>query len=188
MAMALAPMAPHPHHPVQPMGMVPWQPQPHISPEQEDLNRKIEALQLELKKSKDESEKIQKTKEEAEAQKKKKEELESAVKREIEARETAQRKAREDAAAEAARIKAEAERLLEQQRLAAEAAKKKEEDEKAKVEALVNAKLAEKSQMVMDLRKPTHTKFSKTHLCKEALDERKIQYTEHVSHDLSSYP
>lgn len=182
--MALAPFNPPPHHPQQqplitPGQMVPWQVPPVISPEQQELNKKIAELQLELKKSKEESEKLEKTKAQAEAEKKKQQDLQDAVKRELEARAAAEKAAADKAAAEKARIEAEAKKLLEEQRAAAEAAKKKEEDEKKKLDALVAEKLAEKNNMLLDLRKPTHTKFSKTHLCKEALDERKISYTEH---------
>lgn len=164
-----------------PGSMVPWQ--PPISPEQEELNKKIEQLQLELKKSKEESEKIEKTKAEAEAQRKKEEELKEAVRREIEARAAAEEKAAAEAAAQRARIEAEAKKLVEAQNAAAEAAAKKEAEEKAKLDALVAERLAAENQknqaMMLDLRKPTHTKFSKAHLCKEALDEKRIQYTEH---------
>lgn len=186
--MALAPLhpPPPPHHPpgqplMAPGSMVPWQ--PPISPEQEELNKKIEQLQLELKKSKEESEKIEKTKAEAEAQRKKEEELKEAVRREIEARAAAEEKAAAEAAAQRARIEAEAKKLVEAQNAAAEAAAKKEAEEKAKLDALVAERLAAENQknqaMMLDLRKPTHTKFSKAHLCKEALDEKRIQYTEH---------
>ena len=189
MSMALAPLHPPQHHPGQPLmapgSMVPWQPPVIISPEQEELNKKIAELQLELKKSKEESEKIEKTKAEVEAQRKKEADLKEAVKREIDARAAAEQKAKEAAAAEQARIQEQARRLLEAQEAAKKAADEKEKEEKAKLERLVEERLAaenQKNQAVMlDLRKPTHTKFSKTHLCKEALDERKISYTEHVS-------
>ncbi|KAF8417450.1 hypothetical protein EV426DRAFT_362416 [Tirmania nivea] len=187
MSMALAPLHPPQHHPGQPLmapgSMVPWQPPVVISPEQEELNKKIAELQLELKKSKEESEKIEKTKAEVEAQRKKEAELKEAVKKEIDARAAAEKKAAEAAAAEQARIQEQARKLLEAQEAAKKAAAEKEKEEKAKLEKLVEERLAaenQKNQAVMlDLRKPTHTKFSKTHLCKEALDERKISYTEH---------
>ncbi|KAF8440114.1 hypothetical protein BGX38DRAFT_1318290 [Terfezia claveryi] len=186
-SMALAPLHPPQHHPgppfMAPGPMVPWQPQVVISPEQEELNKKIAELQLELKKSKEESEKIEKTKAEVEAQRKKEAELKEAVKREIDARAAAEQKAKEAAAAEQARIQEQARKLLEAQEAAKKAAEEKDKEEKAKVEKLVEERIAaenQKNQAVMlDLRKPTHTKFSKTHLCKEALDERKISYTEH---------
>lgn len=166
-----------------PGSIIPWQPPAIISPEQAELNKKIEELQLELKKSKEESEKIEKTKAEVEAQRKKEAELKEAVKREIDARAAAEQKAKEAAAAEQARIQEQARKLLEAQAAAKKAAEEKEKEEKAKLEKLVEERLAaenQKNQAVMlDLRKPTHTKFSKTHLCKEALDERKISYTEH---------
>ena len=188
MSMALAPIHP-PHHPGQPLmapgSMVPWQPPVVISPEQAELNKKIQELQQELKKSKEESEKIEKTKAEVEAQRKKEAELKEAVKREIDARAAAEQKAKDVAAAEQARIQEQARKLLEAQEAARKAADEMEKEEKAKLEKLVEERLAQdyqKNQAVMlDLRKPTHTKFSKTHLCKEALDERKISYTEHVS-------
>jgi len=188
MSMALAPLHPPPHHPGQPLmapgSLVPWQPPPIISPEQEELNKKIAELQLELKKSKEESEKIEKTKAEVEAQRKKEQELKEAVKREIDARAAAEKKAKDEAAAEEARIKGAAQKLLEEQEAARIAREQKAKEEEAKIEKLLEARLSaenQKNQAVMlDLRKPTHTKFSKTHLCKEALDERKISYTEHV--------
>ncbi|RPB28278.1 hypothetical protein L211DRAFT_371641 [Terfezia boudieri ATCC MYA-4762] len=105
--------------------------------------------------------------------------------REIDARAAAEKKAKEAAAAEQARIQDQARKLLEAQEAAKKAAEEKDKEEKAKVEKLVEERIAaenQKNQAVMlDLRKPTHTKFSKTHLCKEALDERKISYTEHDS-------
>lgn len=187
MSMALAPLHPTQHHPGQPLmapgSIIPWQPPAIISPEQAELNKKIEELQLELKKSKEESEKIEKTKAEVEAQRKKEAELKEAVKREIDARAAAEQKAKDAAAAEQARIQEQARKFLEAQAAAKKAADEKEKEEKAKLEKLVEERLAaenQKNQAVMlDLRKPTHTKFSKTHLCKEALDERKISYTEH---------
>lgn len=186
MSMALAPLHPPPHHPGQPLmapgAVVPWQSQPIISPEQEELNKKIAELQLELKKSKEESEKIEKTKAEVEAQRKKEKELKEAVKREIDARAAAEQKAKDEAAAEAARIKDAAQKLLEEQKAAQAARDQQIKEEEAKIEKLLEARLAENQKnqaMMLDLRKPTHTKFSKTHLCKEALDERKISYTEH---------
>lgn len=179
MAMTLAnPMAPPQHHPGQalmaPGSMVPWQ-QP-ISPETEEMTKKIEALQLQLKKSQEESEKIQKDKEAAEAARKKEEDLKAAVQKHIADMEAAKRKAEEEAAAEAARIKAEAEKLLQQQKAAEEARKKAEEDEKNKIETIIATRMQAIQQV--DNRKPTHTKFSKTHLCKEALDEKGVSYTE----------
>lgn len=186
--------------PQAPMGaMVPWQAQAPPHP-QDELAQKINELQLELKKSKEEAEKIRIQKEQEELRKKKEEELRIAVEKKLEADRKAAEEARKAEELKKAEIEAAAAKLLEDQRKAAEAAKIAEELKRAEIEAAAakliedqkkaaeakaleeqkKAEMAAATAMMLDLRKPTHTKFSKTHLCKEALDERKISYTENV--------
>jgi len=155
---------------------VPWQ--PPMNPETEELNKKIAELQLKIKSSEEESKRIQKQKEQEEDAKKKTQELKALVEKELEARRMADQKAKEAEAAKKREVAEEARKLLEQQEAKAKQEKQKAEEENAKIEAAVNARLGVDDKMKLDLRKPTHTKFSKIHLCKEALDEKGISYTE----------
>jgi len=100
------------------------------------------------------------------------------VERELEAREMAEAKAKKAAAAKQKEVEEEARKLLTAKEEKERQDKLKELNEKAKIDAAVNARLAQDDKMKLDLRKPTHTKFSKIHLCKEALDEKGISYTE----------
>ncbi|KAI5808966.1 hypothetical protein DFH27DRAFT_246683 [Peziza echinospora] len=162
MQMALVPQgqapAPAPGPPrggamITPGSMVPWQPQPA---EPDHLTKQIEALQLELKKSKEEGERIAAAKKAEEEKKRKEDELKAAVQKKID---------------DDARALAEA--------AAAAEKKAKEEEEAKKYEEAVRAKILAENSVALDLRKPTHTKFSKVHLCKEALEEKGISFTEH---------
>lgn len=182
MALAMAPnpqLHPHGQALISPGSMVPWQ--PPVNPETEELNKKIAELQSKIKSSEEESKRIQKQKEQEEEAKKKTQELKALVEKELEARRMAEQKAKEAEAAKKREVEEEARKLLEQQEEKLKQEKQKALEENAKIEAAVNARLGVDEKMKLDLRKPTHTKFSKIHLCKEALDEKGISYTESVS-------
>lgn len=152
---------------------------------EEDLSLQLRKVQLQLDQVHAETNQRKKEEENAKLEKLRTEEIERLVseklqlqrRKEVEAAAAAKKK--EDD--EKARIKAEAEKLL-AERLAAEKAKKDAEDaDKARIQAIVDQERAKYEAMNRGRR--TYTKFSKVHLCKEALDERKISYTEEVSPD-----
>jgi len=176
MSMALAPL-PHTHGPslMPPGTMIPWQPpQPPQSPETIALNQKIQELQHQIKSSQEESEKLQKKKQEEEKLKKEDEKIKAAVEAKIKAIQAEEEKNKALAAAKHKEITEAAQKLIE----ANEAARKKQvaeqEAEAARIKSMVEARLKDEAKA-----KPTHTKFSKAHLCKEALDEKGLAYTEH---------
>jgi multidrug efflux pump subunit AcrA (membrane-fusion protein) len=93
-----------------------------------------------------------------------------------------ERKEKEKLESEKKRIADAAKQLLEQQAAAAAAAKAAKEKEEAHLKAQIDAALqVERSKYnAAQSGKKTYTRFSKAHLCKEALEERGIPFTEEV--------
>lgn len=163
-----------------------------VDEEKEELNAKLRNMELELQKlnmdtekRKQDEEKRRKEIENARLDKLRVEEIERKVSEKL----MMQRKKEEEAAkeqerkeaAEKARIKEEAEKILKERYEAEEAKKKAEEAEKVKIQAIIDAE--RQKYEALNKGRRTYTKFSKVHLCKEALDERSIAYTEEVSVD-----
>lgn len=103
----------------------------------------------------------------------------AAKTREMEAKKAAE-------AAERAKITQEAERLLRERKAAEDKKKAEEAANEEKVRLIIEERI-KKMQPPPPPQQPaarlTYTKFSKVHLCKEALDERSIGYTEEVRRD-----
>lgn len=159
--------------------MAPYRPKAH----EENLSEQLRKVQMQLDQVHAEADKQKKEKEIATLEKLRTEEIERKVTEQLQL----QRKKEADIAAaekkkaseERARIEAEAHKILEERAAKAEAKKVAEEAEKAKIQAIIDQERAKYEAMHQGRR--TYTKFSKVHLCKEALDERGIAYTEEVS-------
>lgn len=153
------------------------------SPHEEELARQLEAVQLQLEKVQEGEKKRQMEEEQRRLERLRNEEIERKVDEQIARRKREdEEKARAEAAAmEAERQKIEkaARELLEEQARMAAAAKAAEAAEAAKIAAIVED--TKKKILSAQEGKKTFTRFSKIHLCREALDERKIPYTEDVS-------
>lgn len=152
-----------------------------------DLSEQLRKVQLQLEAVHAESDKRKKEEEHAKLEKLRNEEIERKVAEQLQL----QRKKEADAAAEAkrkadaerARIQAEAQKLLQEREAAEKAKKAAEEAEKQKIQAIIDQE--RQKYEAMNRGRRTYTKFSKVHLCKEALDERNIAYTEEVRFNLS---
>jgi hypothetical protein len=88
--------------------------------------------------------------------------------------------------AEKARIAEEARKLLEAQQAAERRRKEEEEKKKKEIQDIIDKERqkfeAERRGMMVAAPQPrkTYTKFSKVHLCREALEERQISFTDEV--------
>lgn len=159
--------------------MAPYRPKAH----EEDLSEQLRKVQLQLEQVHAETNKRKKMEEDSKLEKLRTEEIERKVAEQL----TIQRKKEADAAAakkkkdddERARIEAGARKLLEERAAKDKAAKDAEEAEKKKIQLIIDQERAKYEALSQGRR--TYTKFSKVHLCKEALDERNIAYTEEVS-------
>lgn len=109
-------------------------------------------------------------------------EIERKVAEQLAAKAAEERAVRAAQEAERARITQEAEKLL-RERQAAEEKKKAEEAANEERMRLIVEERIKKLQPQQPAARLTYTKFSKVHLCKEALDERNIGYTEEVRLD-----
>ncbi|CAZ81352.1 unnamed protein product [Tuber melanosporum] len=159
----------------------------HHNKELASLTKHLQNVELQLKQVKAESESKKQAEENARIEKLRTEEIERKVaeklmlqrKQEMEAAERRKRQEEE----ERRRIEDAAKRLLEEKERAAREREQEEKRKKEEIDARVRAGL-----MAMQPQPPpqqpqqparrTYTKFSKIHLCKEALDERQISYTE----------
>ncbi|KAG0640090.1 hypothetical protein HOY80DRAFT_34766 [Tuber brumale] len=161
----------------------------HHNKELATLTKHLQDVQLQLKQVKAESESKKQAEENARIEKLRTEEIERKVTEKMQLQkkqeqEAADRKKRQ-AEEERRRIEDAAKRLLEEKEKAAREKEQEEKRKKEEIDARVRAGL-----MAMQPQPPpqqpqqparrTYTKFSKIHLCKEALDERQISYTEEV--------
>jgi len=144
------------------------------------LSKKLEQVQLQLAQVQKDSEKKKIEEEQAkleqlrtlEIERKVKEQLEMERMREMQRQED-ERRAMEE---EKRRIEMAAQRFLEEKTRAENAAKAAQEEEQAKIMSIVND--TKRQYEAAAAGRKTYTRFSKAHLCKEALDERGIGYTE----------
>ncbi|KAL7274161.1 hypothetical protein RUND412_002942 [Rhizina undulata] len=158
---------------------------PRVSRE-DHLSKQLAEVKAQLAQVHEAEEKRRLEAEAAKMEKLRNEEIERKVAEQLELR---KRKEVEEAAAlakkeedEKKRIEHAARKLLEEQAKAAADKKAAEEAERARIQAMIDA--ADKQKTANEKGKKTYTKFSKVHLCKEALDERGIEYTEEVDHFL----
>lgn len=175
------------HHNNQYSGaMAPYNPKA----QKEDLSEQLRRVQLQLEQVHAESDKRKKAEEDAKLEKLRTEEIERKVAEQLQL----QRKKEADAAAaakkkaddERAKIEAEAMKILDARAAQQKAAKEAEEAEKKKIQTIIDQERAKYEALSQGRR--TYTKFSKVHLCKEALDERNIAYTEEVSFNHIIFP
>lgn len=167
------------HHDQYSGAMAPYRPKAH----EENLSEQLRKVQMQLEQVHAETDKRKKEEENAKLEKLRTEEIERKVTEQLQL----QRKKEADAAAaakkrnedERARIEAEAQKLLDRRAAQEKASKEAEEAEKKKIQAIIDQERAKYEALSQGRR--TYTKFSKVHLCKEALDERGIAYTEEVS-------
>ncbi|KAL0633723.1 hypothetical protein Q9L58_007392 [Maublancomyces gigas] len=160
------------------------------NPKKEDLSEQLRRVQLQLEQVHAETDKRKKEEENVKLEKLRTEEIERKVTEQL----LLQRKKEADAAAaakkkaddERARIEAEAQKLLDARAAKEKAAKEAEEADKKRIQAIIDQERAKYEALSQGRR--TYTKFSKVHLCKEALDERNIAYTEEVSFNHPMFP
>lgn len=152
----------------------------------------IEKLEQELRKLQHATE--EKKRQEAEAAYREKEnaEIQRKVQEQLvlqkQQQEEAERKAAEEAEKERQRIAAAAKKLLDDQAAAAAAeaaAKAAKEAEIEKIREEERAKFA--AMQAAQPKKKTYTRFNKAHVCKEALEERNLDFVEEVSLSISSH-
>jgi len=146
-----------------------------------DLSEKIQELEIRNKELKEkEEERLKRIKDEEERERQKK----------IMELEYEKRKYEEMKKAEEDRKRAEMERLIREKEIQ-EAAQKiieqKEREEQARKahEAAISAARAEaeaKAKTTIDLTRPTYTRFSKKHMCKEALQEKMLPFDEEADY------
>lgn len=156
------------------------------SRQEEELTSKLKEIQKQLEKVQVDADKKKLNDQQARQEKLRNEEIERKVQEQIKI----QRQKDEDAArAQAAAIEAEKKRITEaakkllEEQAAAAAAKKAEEDKRqAEIQAIVDKERAKYNEAQQG--KKTYTRFSKVHLCKEALEERNIPFTEELDHFL----
>ncbi|RPA96994.1 hypothetical protein L873DRAFT_1829217 [Choiromyces venosus 120613-1] len=153
----------------------------HHNKELATLTKHLQNVELQLKQVKAESESKKQAEENARIEKLRTEEIERKVaeklhlqrKQEIEAMEKRRRQEEE----ERKRIEDAAKRLLQEKERAAREQEEEKRRKNEEMEAAINARLIAMTPQQPAPRR-TYTKFSKVHLCKEALDERQISYTE----------
>ncbi|KAG0133577.1 hypothetical protein HOY82DRAFT_260537 [Tuber indicum] len=159
----------------------------HHNKELASLTKHLRNVELQLEKVRAESESKKQAEENARLEKLRTEEIERKVsekmmlqrKHEVEAAERKKRQEEE----ERRRIDDAAKRLLEEKERAAREREQEEKRKKEEIDARVRAGLMAMQpqplpQQPQQPARRTYTKFSKIHLCKEALDERQISYTE----------
>jgi len=163
----------------------------HHNKELATLTEHLRNVELQLKQVKAESESKKQAEENARLEKLRTDEIERKVSEKLmlqrrQELEAAERKKRQEEE-ERRRIEDAAKRLLEQKEKAAREKEQEERRKKEEIEARIEARLLAMGQQQPVQPQPqpstrrTYTKFSKIHLCKEALDERQISYTEEVS-------
>ncbi|KAF8542122.1 hypothetical protein BDD12DRAFT_803206 [Trichophaea hybrida] len=156
------------------------------SRQEEELTEKLKEVQKQLERVQVDAEKKRMQDEQQRLEKLRSQEIERKVQEQLliqkKRDEEKAKKEKEQFEAEKRRIAEAAKKLLDEQ--AAAAAKAKEEDERKKreIQAIVDAERAKYA--AASSGKKTYTRFSKTHLCKEALEERGIPFTEEVEYFL----
>lgn len=155
---------------------------------EDDLSEQLRKVQMQLEQVHTENDKKRKEEEAARIEKLRNAEIERKVteqlnmQRKKEAEKLAEEKRR--AEDERKRIADAAKKLLEEQQAAKMAMELKQKEEKERIDRLVQQGLEEQKRIMGLEPKPqrrTYTKFSKVHLCREALEERQISFTEEVS-------
>ncbi|RPB10837.1 hypothetical protein P167DRAFT_554331 [Morchella conica CCBAS932] len=111
-------------------------------------------------------------------------EIERKVSEKLAAKTREEQEARAREAAENAKIAAAAEKLLRDRTAAEEKKKAEEAAAEEKMRLIVEERIKKMQPPPQPAPRLTYTKFSKVHLCKEALDERNIGYTEESEHFL----
>lgn len=160
------------------------------SRQEEELTEKLKEVQKQLEKVQVDAEKKRMQDEQARLEKLRAQEIERKVQEQLQIQkhkeEEKKRKEEERLQAEKKRIADAAKQLLEQQAAAAAAAKAAKEKEEAHLKAKIDAALQEERSKYNAAQsgKKTYTRFSKTHLCKEALEERGIPFTEEADYFL----
>ncbi|KAI5780544.1 hypothetical protein EDC01DRAFT_723447 [Geopyxis carbonaria] len=156
------------------------------SRQEEELNKKLKLVQEQLEKVQvdaerkrlEEQQKAVEAQRNAEIERKVQEQLKLAEHQKIEK----ERKDREALEAERARIATAARKLLEEQAAAAAAAAAAKKAEEDKIAAIIEGERRKYASAQQG--KTTYTRFSKVHLCKEALEERKIPFSEEAENFL----
>ncbi|PUU82376.1 hypothetical protein B9Z19DRAFT_1112924 [Tuber borchii] len=157
----------------------------HHNKELATLTKHLQNVELQLKQVKAESESKKQAEENARLEKLRTDEIERKVTEKLllqkkQEKEAADRKKRQEEE-ERRKIEEAARRLLEEKEKAARAKEQEERKRKEEIEVGIANRLAAIQPAQPQLQQPTrrtYTKFSKIHLCKEALDERQISYTE----------
>ncbi|PWW77018.1 hypothetical protein C7212DRAFT_21464, partial [Tuber magnatum] len=162
----------------------------HHNKELATITRQLQDVELQLKQVKAESESKKQAEENARIEKLRTEEIERRVSEKLRLQHKQEREAQEKKKRheeeERRKIEDAAKRLLEEKEKAARDRAAEERRRKEELEASIQARLMAMGQQQQPQQQPqqhpstrrTYTKFSKIHLCKEALDERQISYTE----------
>ena len=149
---------------------------------EEELTGKLKEVQRQLERVQVDAEKKRMLDEQQRLERQREVEIERKVKEQmqLEKRKEAERAKKEKDALEAEkrRIAEAAKKLLEEQAAAVKKQKEEEDRKKAEIKAIVEAE--RQKYAAASSGKKTYTRFSKTHLCKEALEERNIPFTEEV--------
>jgi len=153
------------------------------SRQEEELTEKLKEVQKQLERVQVDAEKKRMQDEQQRLEKLRSQEIERKVQEQLQIqKKKEEEKARRDKEAfeaEKKRIADAAKKLLDEQAAAAAKAREEEERKKREIQAIVDAERAKYA--AASSGKKTYTRFSKTHLCKEALEERGIPFTEEVS-------
>jgi hypothetical protein len=153
------------------------------SRQEEELTSKLKEVQRQLERVQVDAEKKRLEDEQAKMEKLRNQEIEKKVAEQL----IVQKKKEEDKARaekealerEKKRIAEAAKKLLDEQAAAAAAKKAADAAKKAEIQAIIDQE--RQKYTAAQSGKKTYTRFSKTHLCKEALEERGIPFTEEAS-------
>ena len=153
------------------------------SKQEEELNAKLRIVEDQLKRVQMEGERKKLEDAQAEMERARNVEIERKVQEQLHLQKEAEAKAaweaQQAAKAEKERIAAAAKQLLDEQAAAARAAAEAEEAKKQEVQAIIDQERARFARsLAAQPAKKTYTRFSKVHLCREALEERSIPFTE----------
>jgi len=158
------------------------------SRQEEALTDKLKEVQKQLEKVQVDAEKKRMQDEQVRLEKLREQEIERKVHEQIKIQrrkeEDKERKEKEKMEAEKRRIADAAKQLLDQQAAAAAAKDKEAADLKMKIDAALQEERSKYN--AAQSGKKTYTRFSKVHLCKEALEERGIPFTEEVGFPFTS--
>jgi len=156
------------------------------SRQEEELTSKLKEVQRQLERVQVDAEKKRLEDEQVKMEKLRNQEIEKKVAEQL----IVQKKKEEDKARaekealekEKKRIAEAAKKLLDEQAAAAAAKKAADVAKKAEIQAIIDQE--RQKYTAAQSGKKTYTRFSKTHLCKEALEERSIPFTEEAEYFL----